>query len=108
MRYASNYPGSRGFEDDMKLKLDNEKKNKNTEDDVESPRPKSVAEKLRNSEHVSPFGLVIDKGRTAGHAVEHNTADTIAQIAYAGMLKDDAVFFFDYLNKKSLAANITI
>ena len=94
MRYASNYPGSRGFEDDMKLKLDNEKKNKNTEDDVESPRPKSVAEKLRNSEHVSPFGLVIDKGRTAGHAVEHNTADTIAQIAYAGMLKKQCYQLF--------------
>ena len=85
-RYGSNWPSSRGFEDDfynVKKREEEGKAGKLKRDDV---RGSSVAEMLRNSTRESAFAEEIKNGIMKGTATDTNTPSDISQIAYTGML----------------------
>ena len=84
-RYGCNWPGSRGFEDDLiNVKKVSERGNvgKNKRSDVSQI---SVAEKLRNSTRASAFGEEIKKGLLSGSAINVASDPNISQIVYTGM-----------------------
>lgn len=84
-RYSGNWPGSRGFEDDLnEVKKGKEigGASKRKRDDVHVP---TVAEKLRNSTRESAFGEEIKKGLLSGSAIDVASDPNISQIAYTGM-----------------------
>ena len=84
-RYGCNWPGSRGFEDDLiNVKKVGERGDlgKNKRIDV---RQISVAEKLRNSTRESAFGEEIKKRLLSGSAIDVASDPNISQIVYTGM-----------------------
>ena len=101
--YASNYPGSRGFQDDIKEKNDEGKegeKSENAEIDlkikIEKEKDKTnIASKLRNSTRESAFGEQIKRGIIKGSASTTLSPSEISQTAYAGKHSLITIHLFD-------------
>ena len=88
--YASNWPGSRGFVDDMNFTDQKEQngqqgqkgqKNQSNDNDIENI---TTAEKIKIVTYSSPLGEEIKKKLPPGNTVDYTTANAISQMAYAG------------------------
>ena len=77
--YASRWPGSRGFEDDIIEQMSKEKENK---DDVKHSENEDAASMLWNSACKSEFGEVVKKNVQ----VKPDAHIEQSQMAYAGKL----------------------
>ena len=79
--YASNYPGSRGLDDEVV-----------EQDEITSTKPTkksntpntTAAELLRNSTASSAFGAELKKGLPVGNTVDYRSINITSQISYAG------------------------
>ena len=82
--YASNYPGSRGLDDEV----GEEEVIASTNTSKKSSTQKTTtAEILRNSTSSSAFGLELKKGLPAGNAVDYRSINITSQFSYAGKNK---------------------
>ena len=84
-RYSGNWPGSRGFEDDLDEATKGEEIGKARKSERVDIRVSNVAEKLRNSTRESAFGEEIKKGLLSGSAIDVASDPNTSQIAYTGM-----------------------
>ena len=84
--YASNWPGSRGFDDVKKIETaDKQSEKENSSSQNEIRKLSTVAKLSSNSSFSLAFGEVIMRTLPKGKAVDYNTANAMSQIAYAGM-----------------------
>ena len=82
--HASNYPGSRGLDDEV-----------GEEEEIDSTNPSkktstpntTAAVLLRNSTSSSAFGAELKKGLPAGNTVDYRSINITTQNAYAGKRK---------------------
>ena len=79
--YASNYPGSRGLDDEVV----EEEEIDSTSLSKKSCAPNTTAaEILRNSTASSAFGAELKKGLPVGNTVDYRSINITSQISYAG------------------------
>lgn len=81
--YASRWPGSRGFEDDITEEMSKEKAKKKEEDTKRSQK-KDAASMLWNSACKSEFGEVVKSSAPAKASAGVDAQVEISQMAYAG------------------------
>ena len=88
--YASNYPGSRGLNDEV----GDEEEMDSTIPSTKSSAPNTTAaEILRNSTSFSAFGAELKKGLPAGNAVDYRSINITTQNSYAGGSKQSFEFY---------------
>ena len=82
--YASNYPGSRGLDDEVS----EEEEMANRSPSKKSSTPNATAaEILRDSTSSSAFGAELKKGLPAGDSVDYRSINITSQFSYAGKNK---------------------
>ena len=91
--YASNYPGSRGHDDEVVEEEEMARKNHSQKSSAPNI---TAAELLRNSTASSAFGVELKKGLPAGNTVDYRSINFISQTSYAGKYKQpsDLNFLF--------------
>ena len=83
--YASNYPGSRGLDDEVV----EEDEMASTKLSKKSSAPNiTAAELLRNSTSSAAFGAELKKGLPAGNTVDYRSINITSQFSYAGKRKE--------------------
>ena len=82
--HASNYPGSRGLDDEVGEEEEIGSKNSSKKNRTANT---TAAEILRNSTSSSAFGAELKKGLPAGNAADYRSINITSQFSYAGKNK---------------------
>ena len=79
--YASNYPGSRGLDDEVGEEEESSSKNPSKKSNTPNT---TASEILRNSTSSAAFGAELKKGLPADNTVDYQSMNITSQISYAG------------------------